>query len=80
MLNVANKPVMLSVIMLNSIMLSVIMLNSIMLSVVLLNVVAPFGTPTRKQSFHMKKDRAKLEFHANFQSTKNEHPILGSLK
>jgi hypothetical protein len=54
MLNVANKPV----------MLSVIMMNSIMLIVVMLNVVAPFRTPTRNQSFHMKKDRAKLEFHA----------------
>ncbi len=41
MLNVANKPIMLSVIMLNFVMLSVVMLNVVMPSVVMLNVVAP---------------------------------------
>jgi hypothetical protein len=38
MLSVTNKPIMLSVIMLNVAMLSVIMLNVVMLSVIMLNV------------------------------------------
>jgi hypothetical protein len=42
MLTVANKPFILSDIMLNVVMLSVIMLNVVMLSVFMLNVVAPF--------------------------------------
>ncbi len=41
MLGVANKPFMLSVIMLNVVMLSVFMLNVVMLSVFMLNVVKP---------------------------------------
>ncbi len=41
MLIVANKHIMLSVIMQNVVMLSVVMQNVVMLSVVLLNVVAP---------------------------------------
>jgi hypothetical protein len=39
MLSFANKPFMLSVVMLNAIMLSVFMLNVVMLSVVMLNVI-----------------------------------------
>ncbi len=41
MLNVANKPFMLSVIMLSVIMLTDIMLSDIMLSIVMLSIVAP---------------------------------------
>ncbi len=53
MLSVANKLIMLSVIMVNVIMLSVAMLNVVMLSVVMLNVTAPKVQLTSLQYFFL---------------------------
>ncbi len=63
MLNVANKPIMLSVIMLNVIMLSVVMLSvvmlsAVMLSAVMLSVVAPFCSSLRKDNMQPRVEKA----------------------
>ncbi len=66
MLNVANKPFMLSVVMLIVIMLSVLMLSVVMLSVIMLSVVKLSVVAPTKPAKTLKRNRQFFSDHFHF--------------
>ncbi len=75
MLNVTNKPVMLSVVMLSVVILNVVMLNVVMLNVVMLYVVIPSVVAALKKSLPLTNTPAYYE---NFKNM-DEHCHLGPM-